>query len=92
MPFSQRQSQAVPDRKIAAEAELQGIPLIESEKKILAFSEQYPESTADVTDEMLEEADEEWEGGIARLFASAYRRVTPSEQQFYLQAKRTGKR
>ncbi len=88
MSFSQREAKQFLIEKITAEAEHQGTPLMESEKKILAFSEQEPESTVDVTHDMLEEADEEWEDGIARPFAAAYRGATPNEQQLYLQAQK----
>jgi hypothetical protein len=89
MPFtSQQEAKEFLIGKIAAEAEFQGSPLMESEKRILAFSEQGPESTVGVTDEMLDEADEEWESGIARVFADAYKRDTPYEQERYVEAKK----
>lgn len=89
MPFSsQPEAKQFLIAKIAAEAELQGGPLMESEKKILAFSEQDPESTVDVTGEMLDEADEEWENGIARIFADAYNRATPDEKERCMEAKK----
>jgi hypothetical protein len=89
MPFSsQREAKQFLIDKIAAEAELQGIPLLDSEKKILAFAEQDRGTTVGVTDEMLAEADEEWESGIARIFADAYKRASPEEQELYKQAKK----
>jgi 23S rRNA A2030 N6-methylase RlmJ len=74
--------------KIAAQAEVEGNPLLETEKKILAFSEQEPESTLGVTDDMLEEADQEWENGIARLLAASYKRDIPEERERYIEAKK----
>ena len=89
MPFnSQQEAKDFLIGKIAAEAELQGNPLLDSERKILAFSEQEPESAARVTGEMLDEADEEWEDGIARLLAAAYKREPPEEKQRYTEAEK----
>lgn len=88
MPFAtQQEAKEFLISKIAAQAELEGNPLLESERKILAFSEQETESTAGVTDEMLDEADDEWESGIARVLAAAYNNDTREEQARYFEAK-----
>jgi hypothetical protein len=67
--------------KIAAEAAMQSMPLSGDEKKLLLFSEQDPESPADIPQELLEGVNEEYESRITGLLKAAYARDQDNPQE-----------
>lgn len=75
-------------RKIVSEANLQGLPLSDGEQKLLLFSEQDPESPADIPDELLEGLDYEYEKKITGLLKAAYARdrINPQQLEQYQDA------
>ncbi len=60
--------------KIAFEAECQGAPLSDVEKRLLLFSEQEPGSEAGIPDDVLQDIDLEYEKKITSLLKAAYKR------------------
>jgi hypothetical protein len=74
--------------KIVSEANLQELPLSDGEQKLLLFSEQEPESSKDIPDELLEGIDHEYEKKITSLLRAAYQRDrnNPHERERYQDA------
>ena len=74
--------------KIVSEANLQGMPLSDGERRLLLFSEQDPESPTNIPDELLEGIDYEYEKKITCLLKAAYQRDRdiPQELEQYQDA------
>jgi hypothetical protein len=75
MPFStQREAKQFLANKIVAEAEREGAPLSDVERRMLLFCEQEPETVTGFPDDVLENIDTEYEERITSLLRAAYER------------------
>ena len=89
MPFStQREAKQFLANKIIAEADRQGSPLSDIDKRMLLFSEQEPETLQGLSEDALTNIDLEYENRITNLLRAAYAREKsiPEEGQRYKDA------
>jgi hypothetical protein len=75
MPFSnQFEAKQFLVDKVIYEAQLQGAPLSEMDRRLLLFSVDEPQSATGIPVEVLEDVDDVWEANIIRLLQAAYKK------------------
>ena len=89
MPFtSQREAKQFLANKIIAEADREGLPLSDIERRMLFFSEQEPDTVEGLLEDVFDGNDEEYELEMTALLKAAYARdkSIPGEGQNYKDA------